>query len=67
MFKWLISKFYLIFFQRSSVGTVYFSEDVEDAREKVCEILELYDNLLKQLNQDQVKDVTQVIGNSFLD
>lgn len=55
---------YALFFtlQRSSINSVYFSEDVEEAQKAVTETLDFYDNLLKKLSTDQKKDVLRTIG-----
>ncbi|KAI8354927.1 hypothetical protein B0O80DRAFT_372997, partial [Mortierella sp. GBAus27b] len=43
-------------------GTVYYNDDKEGAREAVQECLNTYDNLLKDLNNEQKLDVQRKIG-----
>lgn len=52
----------LILFQRESLGTTYFSDDMSDAQEAVTGTLTAYDALLKELEQDQRDDVVRTIG-----
>ncbi|XP_068223200.1 uncharacterized protein [Palaemon carinicauda] len=47
---------------RSSLGTVYFSEDVIDTQAQVKETLDDYNNLLPRLSEKQRKNVIQSIG-----
>lgn len=47
---------------RSSSGTVYFSEDMEDTQVQVTETLNDYKALLGKLNENQKKSVIQTIG-----
>ncbi|XP_037793166.1 uncharacterized protein LOC119588595 [Penaeus monodon] len=47
---------------RSSAGTVYFSEDMEDTTAQVQETLQDYHSLLERLTEKQKKQVIQSIG-----
>ncbi|XP_064105584.1 uncharacterized protein LOC135214991 [Macrobrachium nipponense] len=47
---------------RSSLGTVYFSEDVLDTQAQVKETLDDYTSLLSKLNEKQKRTVIQSIG-----
>lgn len=47
---------------RSSMGTVYFSDDMTDAEAVIDEVLTEYESLLKLLTDSQSKDVTRAIG-----
>ncbi|ROT81809.1 hypothetical protein C7M84_025036 [Penaeus vannamei] len=47
---------------RSSAGTVYFSEDMEDTTAQVQETLQDYHALLERLTEKQKKQVIQSIG-----
>ncbi|KAK3860480.1 hypothetical protein Pcinc_033471 [Petrolisthes cinctipes] len=47
---------------RSSAGTTYFSEDMEDTQAQVKDTLEDYTSLLGQLNKQQKKNVIQSVG-----
>ncbi|KAG7153675.1 uncharacterized protein LOC121857143 [Homarus americanus] len=47
---------------RSSVGTVYFSEDMEDTQAHVMETMDDYRTLLGKLNDSQKQRVIQTIG-----
>lgn len=47
---------------RSSLGTVYFSEDVLDTQAQVKETLDDYTDLLSRLNEKQKRTVIQSIG-----
>lgn len=51
-----------LYFQRSSTGTVYFSEDMTDAENAIEAVLSDYDNLLKQLDENQKRAVVRTIG-----
>ncbi|KAG0710378.1 hypothetical protein GWK47_022949 [Chionoecetes opilio] len=47
---------------RSSTGTVYFSEDMEDAQTQVADTLKCYNTLLGKLNEEQRKNVIRSVG-----
>ncbi|CAM1322494.1 Uncharacterised protein g8133 [Pycnogonum litorale] len=47
---------------KTSVGTVYFSEDFKDAKTTVCETLEDFNNLCNKLNEGQYEKVNNSIG-----
>ena len=61
-FKWCAIIVCHIFFQRESQGTVYFSDDVQEAQEAVADTLEEYSNLLVGLDETQKIEVTRTIG-----
>lgn len=48
--------------QRSSAGTVYFSDDLQEAKSAVEETLQLYDALLSVLSEEQKQTVISSIG-----
>lgn len=43
-------------------GTVYFNDDLEEAKESVQETLGRYQNLLHKLNEEQERNVRRTIG-----
>lgn len=47
---------------RGSMGTVYFSEDMTDAENAIEEVLSDYDTLMKEINEDQRRNVVRTIG-----
>jgi hypothetical protein len=49
-------------FQRESLGSTYFSEDMLEAQEAVSATVSAYQQLLKDLDEDQRNDVIKVIG-----
>lgn len=50
------------FFQRESMNTVYFSEDMQEAAEAVSQTIQMYEKLLNELDENQKKDVVRTIG-----
>lgn len=48
--------------QRSSVGTVYFNDDMQEAKSAVEETLHLYGDLLSGLSEEQRQTVISSIG-----
>lgn len=50
------------FFQRESMNTVYFSEDMHEAAEAVSQTIQMYEKLLNELDENQKKDVVRTIG-----
>ena len=48
--------------QRESQGTVYFSEDLEDAQTAVNETLEEYRSLLDRLSDEQRRELVSTLG-----
>lgn len=56
--KWDFSPF----FQRESMNTVYFSEDMQEAAEAVSQTIQMYEKLLNELDENQKKDVVRTIG-----
>ena len=44
------------------MGTVYFSDDMEDAQSAVKDTLDEYNQLLERLSDDQRADVLRTIG-----
>lgn len=50
------------FFQRESMNTVYFSEDMQEAAEAVSQTIHMYEKLLNELDENQKKDVVRTIG-----
>ncbi|KAK7112059.1 hypothetical protein V1264_011572 [Littorina saxatilis] len=47
---------------RESLGSTYFSEDMQEAQEAVSETLTTYEALLADLDEDQRNDVVRSIG-----
>ncbi|XP_061175212.1 uncharacterized protein LOC133184253 [Saccostrea echinata] len=47
---------------QESMNTVYFSEDMQEASKAVAETIKLYEKFLKELNENQKKEVTRTIG-----
>ncbi|KAK8402417.1 hypothetical protein O3P69_000670 [Scylla paramamosain] len=47
---------------RSSIGTIYFSEDMEDVQAQVADTLQSYSSLLAKLNEEQRRSVIQSVG-----
>ena len=48
--------------QRASTDTVYFNEDMQDAKQAVQEALQHYEDLLSMLNVDQRQTIVASIG-----
>jgi hypothetical protein len=48
--------------QRASVNTVYFNEDIQDARTAVEEAIGQYNDLLSMLSETQRQSVVVTIG-----
>ena len=48
--------------QRASANTVYFNEDMQDARRAVKEAIEQYNDLLSMLSETQRQSVVGAIG-----
>lgn len=49
-------------FQRESVGSTYFSEDMTEAQEAVSTAIATYEAFLADLDEEQRKDVIRAIG-----
>lgn len=41
---------------------MYFSEDMNDAENAIQEVLSEYDNLMKEMDEDQRRSVVRTIG-----
>lgn len=55
-------RLFSFFFQRESMNTVYFSEDMQEAAEAVSQTIQMYEKLLNELDENQKKDVVRTIG-----
>lgn len=51
-----------IYLQRSSAGTVYFNDDMQDAKTAVKDALSRYEDLLSMLSTEQKRNVVASIG-----
>lgn len=47
---------------RESQGTVYFSDDIEDAQQAIKDTLEQYSNLVQKLTSEQRQKVSATLG-----